>query len=50
MRRTWELPLKMEDVVLPHETNRLVSTDGGTETWLEYKRGLKLIKRLCLRR
>ena len=28
--------------VLPHETNRLFLTDGGTETWLIHKRGLEL--------
>jgi len=27
---------------LPHETNRLFLTDGGTETWLIHKRGLEL--------
>ena len=27
---------------LPHETDRLFLTDGGTETWLEYKRGFEL--------
>ena len=25
---------------LPKETNRLFLTDGGTETWLMYKRGV----------
>lgn len=29
-------------VQLPHETDRLFLTDGGTETWLMHKRGLKL--------
>ena len=28
--------------VLPHETDRIFLTDGGTETWLEYKRDFKL--------
>ncbi len=27
---------------LPHETDKIFLTDGGTETWLEYKRGFKL--------
>jgi S-methylmethionine-dependent homocysteine/selenocysteine methylase len=31
-----------ERPALPHETNRLFLTDGGTETWLIHKRGLDL--------
>jgi S-methylmethionine-dependent homocysteine/selenocysteine methylase len=29
-------------VQLPHETDRVFLTDGGTETWLMHKRGLEL--------
>ena len=31
-----------ERPLLPHETDRLFLTDGGTETWLIHKRGLEL--------
>lgn len=27
---------------LPHETDGIFLTDGGTETWLMYKRGFEL--------
>lgn len=28
---------------LPHTSKKLFLTDGGTETWLEYKRGIELV-------
>jgi homocysteine S-methyltransferase len=28
--------------ILPHQTNKIFLTDGGTETWLIYKRGFEL--------
>lgn len=34
--------MNTEPLALPHETNRLFLTDGGTETWLIHKRGLDL--------
>ncbi|MCI2398092.1 homocysteine S-methyltransferase family protein [Aliiroseovarius subalbicans] len=32
----------MNSALLPHQSDILFLTDGGTETWLEYKRGQKL--------
>lgn len=34
--------METERSALPHETNRLFFTDGGTETWLLFKRGHEL--------
>lgn len=35
-------PMKPMTLELPHQTDDIFLTDGGTETWLMYKRGFKL--------